>query len=143
VDAQTLSDTVVFSLITALVLVIAVAVVYYFYRSRQRSTSLAHQQKLGLEERFRNAVWSSAVVIASTSMAAAESGREKVRVSLELEVETPEGRRYPVKTTWWVDPGYLGMLRPGESVLIRIDQQDAMRVYPNVDWAQPLEWDQE
>ncbi len=121
-------------------LVIAVAVVYVFYRSRQQSAALAIQQKKELEERFRNAVWSSAVVTASSSMAVQEAGREKVQVHLELDVETPEGQRYPARAAWWVDPEYLGLLRPGESVLIRIDPLDGMRIYPNVDWAQPLEW---
>lgn len=139
-DAQTLTDTVVFSLIAALVLAVAVAAVYYFYRSKQRGETLTMQREAELKERFRGAIWSSAVVIASSSMTAQENGRKKVRVQLELMVETPEGRRYPAKTAWWVDPGYLGMLRPGESVLIRIDPQDAMRIYPNVDWAEPLEW---
>lgn len=141
--AQTLSDTVVFSLIAALVLVIAVAVVYVFYRSRRQSESLALQRKMELEERFRNAVWSSAVITASSSMTVQNMRRDKVQVRLDLEVESPQGQRYPAKTVWWVDPEYLGMLRPGESVLIRIDPQDGMHIYPNVDWAQPLEWGEE
>lgn len=141
-DTQTLADTVVFSLIAALVLVIAVAVVYVFYRNRQRSAALALQQKREMEERYRNAVWSSAVVTASSSMTVQEMGREKVQVRLELDVETPDGQRYPARAAWWVDPEYLNLLRPGENVLIRIDPHDGMRIYPNVDWAQPLEWDE-
>lgn len=143
VDDQALTDPVAFSLIAALVLVIAVALVYIFYRNRQRSENLARQQKITQRERFRNAVWSSAVVIASSSMAGQEKNRGKALVRLELDVETPEGQRYPARANWWVASDYLHLLRPGESVLVRIDQQDGMRIYPNVEWAEPYEWGEE
>ncbi len=138
-----MTETVTFALITALVLAIAVILVYIFYRNRQRSERLALQQKSSLRERFRAALWSSAVVTASSSLAAQEGGRGKVQVRLELDVETPDGQRYPARANWWVDPDYLSLLRPGESVLIRIDRQDGMRIYPNVEWAEPYEWGEE
>jgi len=136
-------DTTVIALLVALALVIGAAVVYILYKTRQRRDETAHQQMLAMEERLRKASWASAVVIASNSMAARVSSSDKVRVTLELNVVPPEGEPYPVKTTWGVDPDYLKMLRPGETVLVKIDPFDGMRVYPNESWAQLLEWNSE
>lgn len=134
-------ETLLVVVVIAAVLVIAVTVVYMIYKNRLRSTRALLQHQAAAEARFREAVWSYALVIASTSMQVTrKAGADKVRVQLELDVETPAGERYPAKSTWWVDPDHLRLLRPGETVAIRIDQEDGMRIYPNVDWAAPSEW---
>jgi len=134
-------DTLLIIILIAAVLLIGVTIVYTIYKNQQRRDQAGLEEMTAAMERFRSAIWSYAVVIASTSMQVVhKAGADKVRVRLELDVETPTGERYPAKSTWWVDPDHLHLLRPGETVAIRIDQQDGMRIYPNVDWAAPPEW---
>lgn len=136
-------DTFIAMLLVALLLIVAAVVVYFVYKRRRQTDNVASQRRGAELERFRTAVWASAIVNASSSMSAEGRGNEKVRVELNLEVAPPEGERYPVKSTWWVDPNYLHWLRPGDSVAIKIDRLDGMRVYPNVEWAEPIEWGRE
>ena len=137
---QTNLESALIILVVALGLVAAVAVVYLLYQKWQRRDETARRHRSVVAERYRKAIWASAVVVTSTSMAAGGLANEKVRVDLKLDVVPPEGERYPVRTAWWVDPEYLQRLRPGETVLIKIDRMDGMRIYPNEDWAEPLEW---
>lgn len=121
----------------ALVLGIAALVVNRIYRTKQRNSNTVSQKQSVDREGFRTAIWASAVIVAAHPT---EHDARHARVELMLEVEGPDGTRYPAKTTWWVDPNYLHLLRPGETVQIKIDRQDGMRIYPNVEWAEPLEW---
>ena len=133
-------ESLVIALIVALVLGIAALVVNRIYKSKLRASNTVDIQKEADKEGFRTAIWASAVIVAAHPT---EHDSGHARVELMLEVEGPDETRYPARATWWVDPNYLHLLRPGESVQIKIDKQDAMRIYPNVDWAEPLGWEVE
>jgi hypothetical protein len=129
-------------LFIALALAALAAIFYLIYVSRQRAAKVVDQRKLNLKERYLSALWGSAVVISSSSMDINGPSADEVQVKLTLDVETPKGDRYPAKATWTVDPNFLHFLRPGETIPIRIDSLDGMRIYPNVDWAESLEWEE-
>lgn len=132
-------DSLLIALGVALVLAIAVFVINRMYKSRLKADKTIDQQKKVDQERFRTAVWASAVI---SAVRTETKDQEHIRVDLMLDVEAPDEVRYPAKTTWWVDPDYVHLLRPGEIVQIRIDRQDGMRIYPNVEWAEPIGWEE-
>lgn len=137
------TGSILITLFAALLLIVAAAVIYFVYQGKQKAGSELRQRIESGQERYKSALWASAVITASSSMIKDRTGKDKVRVELGLEVEPPEGEPYPAKTIWWVEPNFLHLLRPGESVLIKIDRLDGMRIYPNVDWAEPFEWGEE
>ena len=126
-------------LFIALALAAFVVIVYLIYISRQRTKSASDLRKMDFRQRYLTAFWGSATVISAKRRDEPEPNEGNVLVDLQMEVETPEGNRYPVKTTWSVDSNFLHHLRPGETVSIKIDRLDGMRIYPNEDWAEPLE----
>lgn len=64
-------------------------------------------------------------------------------VKLRLEVHPPAAEAYQVSTVWDVQQANLSQIQPGQKVSVKIDAEDAQRVYPNESWASfaPMHWE--
>lgn len=88
-------------------------------------------------EREKRAVWASADVVTLRNRGSLSTmdNRQVVPVELRLLVQPPEGESYQAVTTWLVDSDAVAQVQPGQSLSVKIDQQDAQLIYPNVSWA--------
>lgn len=59
-----------------------------------------------------------------------------VVVRLRLEIHRPEQSPYQATTAWEVGPAHIPKIQEGQSVAVKIDQDDPNIIYPRVSWAE-------
>jgi hypothetical protein len=82
--------------------------------------------------RESQAVWAGATVVTVNKPKMDRYGMRKLKVDLRLEVESPSGGKYQVKTAWLVDEDMMPQIQPGASLSIKIDAEDPEVIYPNM-----------
>jgi hypothetical protein len=82
--------------------------------------------------RESQAVWAGATVVTVNKPKIDSYGMRQLKVDLRLEVESPSGEKYQVKTAWLVDEGVMPQIQPGASVSVKIDVEDPEIIYPNM-----------
>lgn len=104
-----------------------IAIIRIFTRESKEKKEI--QNKLAeYDEKFRRAVFASAVIISITRSAAI--GRSEMRVDLRLEVKPQEGEPYSQSVSWMMDVSELSYLKQGETIQVKIDADDSAMVYP-------------
>jgi hypothetical protein len=84
------------------------------------------------KKRESQAVWAGATVVTVNKPKMDRYGMRKLKVDLRLEVESPSGENYQVKTVWLVDEDMMPQIQPGASLSIKIDAEDPEIIYPNM-----------
>ncbi|MBX7044800.1 MAG: hypothetical protein K1X86_03095 [Ignavibacteria bacterium] len=104
-----------------------IAIIRIFTRESKEKKEI--QNKLAeYDERFRRAVFASAVIISITRSAAI--GRSEMRVDIRLEVKPTDGEPYSQSVSWMMDVSELSYLKQGETIQVKIDADDSAMVYP-------------
>ncbi|MBS1514554.1 MAG: hypothetical protein JSS63_05960 [Bacteroidetes bacterium] len=104
-----------------------IAIIRIFTRESKEKKEI--QNKLAeYDEKFRRAVFASAVIISIIRSAAI--GRSEMRVDLRLEVKPQEGESYSQSVSWMMDVSELSYLKQGETIQVKIDADDSAMVYP-------------
>lgn len=98
----------------------------------------AHREQETLRERMRAAQPAAATVISARVEQSNPAGA-RLRAHLALRVEPPGGEPFTAAVDWLVDATMQSYLQPGSPLSVKIDLQDARRVYPNLQWAHPVE----
>jgi hypothetical protein len=105
------------------------------YRAIQAPIREGEKKQRELSEykkRESQAVWAGATVVTVNKPKMDRYGMRKLKVGLRLEVESPSGEKYQVKTVWLVDEDMMPQIQPGASLSIRIDAEDPEIIYPNM-----------
>ena len=91
------------------------------------------QEKIAeYKKREARAVWTGATVVTVDKPKIDRYGMRKLKVDLRLEVESPSGEKYQVKTSWLVDEDMMPQIQPGASLSVKIDAEDPETIYPNM-----------
>ncbi len=119
--------------------VVAAVIMAFVHLARQRQA--VEQTRLRAEafvERQARAVWASATIVgAQGGIITGEHGGVSTWACYELNLEVipPSNEPYPARTAWLVEVAQMPMLQPGQSLPVKIDQDDPRIIYPNVSWA--------
>ena len=126
----------------AVLVVVSIAIVVVIINRQNNQIAQANLRAQEFREREKSAVWASATVLRAQGgvITGEMSGVSQwARYDLSLEITPPGGEVYMARTAWLVEVAQMGMLQYGQSVSIRIDQQDSSIIYPNVGWAKYIE----
>jgi hypothetical protein len=116
-------------------MVFLAALVFVVYRAVQapiRKGEKKLQDFAEYKKRQSQAVWAGATVVTINKPKMNHYGRRQLKVDLRLEVESPAGEKYQVRTAWLVDVDVLSQIQPGASVSIKIDAEDPQIIFPNM-----------
>jgi hypothetical protein len=84
------------------------------------------------KKREARSVWAGATVISVDKPKIDRYGTRQLKVDLRLEVESPTGGKYQVKTAWLVDEDVMPQIQPGAWVSIKVDVEDPEIIYPHM-----------
>ncbi|MGD8454782.1 MAG: hypothetical protein PVF83_00250 [Anaerolineales bacterium] len=118
-----------------ILMVFLAALVFVVYRAVQapiRKGEKKLQDFAEYKKRQSQAVWAGATVVTINKPKMNHYGRRQLKVDLRLEVESPAGEKYQVRTAWLVDVDVLSQIQPGASVSIKIDAEDPQIIFPNM-----------
>jgi hypothetical protein len=118
-----------------ILLVFLATLAFIAYRAFQapiREGGKKQQEVSEYKKRESQAVWAGAKVVTVDKPKMDRYGMRKLKVSLRLEVESPSGEKYQVKTFWLIDEDMMPQIQPGASLSIKIDAEDPEIIYPNM-----------
>ena len=118
-----------------ILLVFLATLAFIVYRAIQapiREGEKKQQEVSEYKKRESQAVWAGATVVTVDKPKMDRYGMRKLKVGLRLEVESPSGEKYQVKTAWLVDEDMMPQIQPGASLSIKIDAEDPEIIYPNM-----------
>ena len=124
--------------IVAVIIIVSIGIVFTVINRQNNQIALASARAMEFRDREKSAVWASATILRAQGgvITGEMSGVSRwAQYDLSLEVTPPNGDVYMARTAWLVELAQMGMLQQGQSVSIRIDQQDPSIIYPNVTWA--------
>lgn len=113
-------------------LAVLVFVVYRAIQAPIQKGERKQQDFAEYKKRQSQAVWAGATVVTVNKPRIDHYGRRQLKVDLRLEVESPAGEKYQVKTAWLVDEDVISQIQPGASISIKIDVEDPKIIYPNM-----------
>lgn len=90
------------------------------------------QEISAYKKREARAVWAGAMVVTVDKPKIDRFGMRQLKVDLRLEVESPSGENYQVRTAWLVDEDVMPQIQPGAMVSVKIDVEDPKIIYPNM-----------
>jgi hypothetical protein len=112
------------------VVVATVIVLGFWWMMREGGRVVAEQNA-----RFARSTPAQAKVIQiGKSVAQVRNGTTIVK--LRLDVLPPGAAPFGATTVWEIQQGSLSQIQPGQVLAVRIDPDDAQRIYPNVGWAE-------
>lgn len=114
------------------VLIIA-AIFFFMYRSFKRNSKFAEE----LRQNIAKARSATAVVLdASQGLTGGDINRI---IHLKLEVHDNFGEPYEAKATWFINTLHFDKIRVGNAIMVKIDSQNKMKIYPAESWGRYTE----
>jgi hypothetical protein len=117
------------------------AVIYHSISKMKHHGEIAQKRKVEFLARAKQGIWTGATTLTDRTYTTTHARNEKVRVDLQLEIQTSEGKPYQTKTTWLVNEETLSLLKSGFQVSVIVDRDVPERVYPNMTGAEYWVWD--
>jgi hypothetical protein len=116
------------------ILFAAAIVIRYALKQKKQTDRLLRENEYSMKQQ-ESAILAKALVVHSDG-SALPIPSSKIPMALTLEVTPPDGKTYRARTQWMVDISAPGYLAQGQEVSVKIDRDDASKIYPNASWAE-------
>jgi hypothetical protein len=88
-----------------------------------------------LDKRFSLALDAQARVLSINNSMVLRDVRGKLKLSLSLEIHMLNDHSYTTFATWEIDLTAIAHIQPGQTVAVKVDNDEKHIIYPNVPWA--------